>query len=77
MFVRMREGMRATLDPWLLISRGLHREHRGTDDTLVGQMTDEVTLRGIWSHYKKVMTQRAPRGSRARRAPTRVAARLR
>lgn len=77
MFVRMRDGMRATLDPWLLISRGLHREHRDGDDTLVGQMTDEVTLRGIWSHYKKVMTQRAPRGSRARRVPTRVAARVR
>ena len=77
MFARMRDGMEATLDPWLIIGRGLHREHRDSDGTLVGQMTDEVTLRGIWSHYKKVMTQHAPRGTRERRAPTRVSARLR
>jgi phenylpropionate dioxygenase-like ring-hydroxylating dioxygenase large terminal subunit len=64
MFVRMRDGMEATLDPWLVIGRGLHREHRDRDGTLVGQMTDEVTLRGIWSHYKKVMTQHAPRERR-------------
>ena len=77
MFARMRDGMEATLDPWLMIGRGLHREHRDSDGTLVGQMTDEVTLRGIWSHYKKVMTQHAPRGARERRAPTRISARLR
>jgi phenylpropionate dioxygenase-like ring-hydroxylating dioxygenase large terminal subunit len=73
MFVRMRDGMEVTLDPWLLISRGLHRETRDRDGTVVGQMTDELTLRSIWSHYKKIMTQRAPRGTRERRAPARVA----
>ena len=77
LFARMHDGMQATLDPWMLISRGLHREYRDHDGTVVGQVTDEVTQRGIWSHYKKVMTQHAPRGTRERRAPVRISARVR
>jgi phenylpropionate dioxygenase-like ring-hydroxylating dioxygenase large terminal subunit len=77
MFVRMRDGMQATLDPWVMIARGIHRERRDTDGTTVGQMTDEVTLRGIWSHYKKVMSQRAPGVARERRIRTSIAARSR
>lgn len=30
-----------------------------TDGTLVGQVTDEVTQRGIWRQWKKMMTQGA------------------
>jgi hypothetical protein len=60
MFARIQDGLRAELDPWLIIARGLDREHRDSDGTLVGQMTDEVTLRGIWSHWKKVMLQESP-----------------
>ncbi|MGH7988532.1 MAG: aromatic ring-hydroxylating oxygenase subunit alpha [Candidatus Binataceae bacterium] len=58
MFARIQEGIRVELEPWFLLSRGLHREHRDSDGTLVGQMTDEVTLRGIWNHYKQVMSAR-------------------
>jgi phenylpropionate dioxygenase-like ring-hydroxylating dioxygenase large terminal subunit len=76
MFARMQDGIRATLDPWVIIARGLHRERRDSDGTLVGQMTDEVTLRGIWSHYKKVMTQREPAASRTRLAARRASARV-
>jgi phenylpropionate dioxygenase-like ring-hydroxylating dioxygenase large terminal subunit len=73
MFARMQDGIRADIDPWLYIARGLRRERRDSDGTLVGQVTDEVTLRGIWSHYLKVMSQdsgaagamRAARGVRA------------
>jgi phenylpropionate dioxygenase-like ring-hydroxylating dioxygenase large terminal subunit len=60
MFARIQEGIRAELDPWALIARGMHREQRDSDGTLVGQMTDEVTLRGIWAHYRKIMSQRTP-----------------
>jgi phenylpropionate dioxygenase-like ring-hydroxylating dioxygenase large terminal subunit len=63
MFARIQEGIRAELDPWALIARGMHREQRDSDGTLVGQMTDEVTLRGIWTHYKKIMSQHAPRSA--------------
>ena len=75
MFERMRDGMQATLDPWIIIARGMHRERRDSDGTLVGQMTDEVTLRGIWSHYKKVMSAGAPAAGREPRARARLATR--
>jgi len=55
MFARVQEGLHAEVDPWLLFSRGLHRERRDADGSIVGQMTDEVPQRGIWSHWKKVM----------------------
>lgn len=60
MFIRVQEGIRATVVPWMLISRGLKRERRDSDGTLVSQTTDEVTLRGIWSEWKKVMSQDGP-----------------
>jgi len=66
-FARIQQGLRVDLDPWLLIARGLHRERRDSDGTLVGQMTDEVTLRGIWSHYKRVMSQDAASAMRDER----------
>jgi phenylpropionate dioxygenase-like ring-hydroxylating dioxygenase large terminal subunit len=59
MFARVQEGLHAEVDPWLLFSRGLHRERRDADGSIVGQMTDEVPQRGIWSHWKKVMTEEA------------------
>jgi len=41
-------------------------------------MTDEVTLRGIWSHYKRVMSQDAASAMRVeRRARTSRLARTR
>jgi phenylpropionate dioxygenase-like ring-hydroxylating dioxygenase large terminal subunit len=55
MFARVQEGLHAEVDPWLLFSRGSHRERRDADGSIVGQMTDEVPQRGIWSHWKKVM----------------------
>jgi phenylpropionate dioxygenase-like ring-hydroxylating dioxygenase large terminal subunit len=55
MFARVQEGLHAEVDPWLLFSRGLHRERHDADGSIVGQMTDEVPQRGIWTHWKKVM----------------------
>ena len=59
MFERNQVGLSAEVDPWLLLARGLHRERRDADGTIIGHMTDEVTQRGIWRHWKKVMTQSA------------------
>lgn len=59
MFERNQVGLSAEVDPWLLIARGLHRERREADGTIVGHMTDEVTQRGIWRHWKKLMMQGA------------------
>jgi phenylpropionate dioxygenase-like ring-hydroxylating dioxygenase large terminal subunit len=57
MFERNQMGLRSQLDPWLLLARGLGQETRDEDGTLVGQVTDEVTQRGIWRQWKKMMTQ--------------------
>jgi phenylpropionate dioxygenase-like ring-hydroxylating dioxygenase large terminal subunit len=55
-FERVQDGCAVELDPWQLISRGLHRE-RHEDGMIVGDLSDETTQRGIWRHWKKVMMQ--------------------
>jgi phenylpropionate dioxygenase-like ring-hydroxylating dioxygenase large terminal subunit len=57
MFERNQMGLSASVDPWLLLSRGIEQQHQGTDGAIVGQITDEVTQRGIWRHWKKIMSQ--------------------
>lgn len=57
MFERNQKGLSAQVDPWLLLARGLHRERPDSDGTFTGQVTDEVTQRGIWRQWKKLMSQ--------------------
>jgi len=57
MFERNQIGLSAQVDPWLLLARGRHQEYQDVDGTVVGQITDEVTQRGIWRQWKKVMSQ--------------------
>jgi phenylpropionate dioxygenase-like ring-hydroxylating dioxygenase large terminal subunit len=66
-FERIQDGCAVELDPWQLISRGLHRE-RNQDGMIIGDLSDETTQRGIWRHWKKVMMQGegAARGVRKR-----------
>jgi len=69
MFERNQIGLSARVDPWLLLSRGTEQQYQNNDGTIVGQMTDEVTQRGIWRHWKKIMSQAetgAQRGSSRR-----------
>lgn len=54
---RLRDGLSAQIDPWLLLARGRRQEYQEVDRTVVGQITDEVTQRGIWRQWKKVMSQ--------------------
>jgi phenylpropionate dioxygenase-like ring-hydroxylating dioxygenase large terminal subunit len=67
-FERVQDGCAVELEPWQLISRGLHRERHHEDGTIVGDLSDETTQRGIWRHWKKVMMQGevAGRGVRKR-----------
>src|SRR5216683_995135 len=58
MFERNQIGLSARVDPWLILSRGRRQEYEDVDRTIVGQITDEVTQRGIWRQWKKVMSQR-------------------
>jgi len=55
-FERVQDGCAVELEPWQLMSRGLHRE-RHEDGMIVGDLSDETTQRGIWRHWKKVMMQ--------------------
>jgi phenylpropionate dioxygenase-like ring-hydroxylating dioxygenase large terminal subunit len=57
MFERNQIGLSARVDPWLLLSRGIKQQSQNTDGAIVGQITDEVTQRGIWRHWKKIMSQ--------------------
>ena len=50
-------GLSARVDPWLVLARGRQHEYLDADRTIVGQITDEVTQRGIWRQWKKVMSQ--------------------
>jgi fatty-acyl-CoA synthase len=55
MYERNQRGVQATAPEWLTISRGAHRERFDADGHVVGDATDEVTLRGIWQHYRDIM----------------------
>jgi hypothetical protein len=49
MFERNQIGLSAQVDPWLVLARAVaSRNTRKIDRTIVGQITDEVTQRGIW-----------------------------
>ena len=49
--------MCATINPWIDISRGLHREIVDTDGTRVGRISDETTQRGQIREWRRLMTQ--------------------
>jgi phenylpropionate dioxygenase-like ring-hydroxylating dioxygenase large terminal subunit len=55
-YERNQEGFRARVDEWLLLRRGLDRERHEADGTIAGHETDETTQRGIWRHYREVMS---------------------
>ena len=73
-FERVQDGCAVELEPWQLISRGLHRE-RHEDGMIIGDLADEVTQRGIWRQWKKVMLQgREASGHSRKRNAHRIAA---
>ncbi|HUY20051.1 MAG TPA: Rieske 2Fe-2S domain-containing protein [Candidatus Binataceae bacterium] len=58
-FERVQAGFAATTEPWILFSRGKHRERADPALGIVGDLRDEVSQRGIWRQWKKVMNQQA------------------
>jgi phenylpropionate dioxygenase-like ring-hydroxylating dioxygenase large terminal subunit len=73
-FERVQAGLMADVDPWLLLSRGLHRERRDEEGLTVGDISDELTQRAIWRQWKRVMMQehRQAGSRRARSARSRL-----
>jgi fatty-acyl-CoA synthase len=58
MMERNQEGLAAHGDDWLILARGTHRETT-LDGRITGRRSDEVTQRGIWSHYRTIMSAAA------------------
>ena len=57
-FERVQRGMMAEINPWIEISRGMHREEVDpVDGSIVGRITDEVPQRGQMRQWLKLMTQ--------------------
>lgn len=56
MYERVHRGVTAGLPEWVILKRGLHREQREPGGVVVSNSTDETPLRGIWRHYREVMT---------------------
>ena len=50
-------GLQAPTPEWLLLSRGLNREHVDAEGRAVSHVTDETTNRALWRHYRAVMTE--------------------
>lgn len=55
-YERNQAGFRARINEWLVLRRGLHREVHD-DNGIAGHETDETTQRGLWRHYRDVMTR--------------------
>jgi Ring hydroxylating alpha subunit (catalytic domain) len=49
-------GLHAKSAEWLELSRGLGREYVDADGRRVSHVTDETTSRGLWQHYRTVMS---------------------
>lgn len=58
-FERVQRGMAAEVNPWIEISRGMHREFVDEDGSVVGRITDEVPQRGQMKYWLELMTQDA------------------
>ena len=55
-YERNQMGFEARINEWLVLRRGLHREVRA-NGSIAGHETDETTQRGLWRHYRDVMSR--------------------
>ena len=58
-FERVTAGLRAKVDPWIRIDRGLGREVVADDGTVSAQITSELSNRAILGHWRRVMSGEA------------------
>lgn len=56
-FERVQQGLQATVNPWVDVSRGLHREIVDEDGSRVGRISDETTQRGQYREWVKKMNK--------------------
>ena len=55
MYERNQRGVQVRRPEWLVLKRGLHRQRLDEGGHLIGDATDEVPLRAIWAHYRRLM----------------------
>lgn len=60
MFERTQAGTISDTDPWVYLNRGLSTQRVEKDDfgveAITSQYLGETTQRGVWRHYKKIMS---------------------
>ncbi|MFW3895174.1 aromatic ring-hydroxylating oxygenase subunit alpha [Pseudomonas bharatica] len=56
-FERNQIGLSATVDPWSLISRGIHLETQHDDGSTSGQITDELSNRAFFARWQQLMSE--------------------
>jgi hypothetical protein len=54
-FFRVGDGLEATENDWLVLSRGLHRERPGENGVLIGHPSDEVAQRAFYRRWRQLM----------------------
>ena len=57
MYERNHRGAMIRNPEWIVLTRGEKRESRDERGHRIGHSTDEVSQRGIWRHYLKLMTK--------------------
>jgi hypothetical protein len=55
-FERTQRGLQAQIDPWIELSRGMHREYVDSDGSIVGKITDEVPQRAQLKRWTELMS---------------------
>jgi fatty-acyl-CoA synthase len=56
-YERTHRGLRAQSPRYTYIARGAHRETRDQRGYLTGDITDDLPSRGIWRHYRALMSE--------------------
>jgi phenylpropionate dioxygenase-like ring-hydroxylating dioxygenase large terminal subunit len=54
-FERVQNGLQSQVNPWIDLSRGMHRETREADGSIAGRISDETTQRSQMKRWRELM----------------------
>jgi phenylpropionate dioxygenase-like ring-hydroxylating dioxygenase large terminal subunit len=57
-FERIQLALQARVNDWVVLRRGLQREHLDEEGMLISHITDEISQRAIWRNYLELMSRR-------------------
>jgi phenylpropionate dioxygenase-like ring-hydroxylating dioxygenase large terminal subunit len=55
-FERVQQGLEGTLDPWINVERGMHREKVQPDGSVTARIGDELPQRSQFAEWKRLMS---------------------